>query len=309
MSSISIATRFEEGIRKASASPQELKKGKLRSKLLMALLGYHCSDFIVGTLLSGSYKRHTASQPLKDVDVLIVVDLELYENAFERVLEACQKMQNTLNFNQCRPQGNSIGILWGDKDGPNIDVAVVRGLGKKRHGFQLASPEKGRWEWTYPVQAKEAMATANKNAGGYLKPLVKLLKWWNGNEMVKAKKSKAPFKSFHLELMCMGVHETKRWKDADNHRLRFVALLSHVFSKVGTPILPPGGTTPVSDYISTADHPWTLEEMKDCLKKAVDDASRAIYWEMQMVGAVEADWKKSENYAHVYWYNVLGTLY
>lgn len=241
--SSSVAERFESAIQKISAQSEELKKIRVRQRLVRAWLEFHGCDVIEKTLLSGSCKRNTAIRPLPPVDILVVVDLEKMnsEQAHRRILEECKKMQNDLQFQECSCQNGSICMHWSKDDGPDLEMVIVRSLGDG--GFEAVNKDFQKWKRTHVNDA------LSRNE--YWKKLIRLLKYWNNLEKVP------PFKSYHLEVMCSGITEKNVWKEAENDRKRFLVLLEYVLSIL-------------DDNIEVINQSWSMVEVKSKLQHAIE---------------------------------------
>lgn len=149
------------------------------------------SGFDVKTdFLSGSYKRHTKTKPLKDVDVLFVLGeqekwrrdkppLEMLE-AFEKCLkkqfgekdqtEICRRAVTVVFEKNYYPE---------DHEGKVLSIDAVPSFEASRDIYEIPDKVTGKWIKTNPEKHKEQATAKNEALGGRWVPLVKMAKGWN----------------------------------------------------------------------------------------------------------------------------------
>lgn len=147
--------------------------------------GFHVTtDF-----LSGSYKRHTKTKPLKDVDVLFVLgDKEKWRRdkppvemlkAFEAQLKKTYTGKDQVEIGR-----RSVAIEFAksyypeDHEGKVLSVDAVPAF---ECGDDYEIPDKitATWIKTNPTKHREHSTTKNKALNGRWVPLVKMLRGWN----------------------------------------------------------------------------------------------------------------------------------
>ncbi len=186
---------FDQLVRNLELSPREqndasrqqnVLRGNLRATLTIA------QDFI-----SGSYQRRTAIRPLKDIDLVLVLD-----EAKHRALrsEPPQKMLALVrdalaraypNASPPREQARSVNISF---RGTEIGYDVVPAFRHAAGGYLIPDRERGAWIRSDPELHRKACIAANQTAGNMLNPLIKMAKAINARHH-------RPLRSFHLEVM------------------------------------------------------------------------------------------------------------
>jgi hypothetical protein len=167
---------------------------------------------ITGHYLSGSYARDTAVYPLDDVDIIFVIDPDRWpgrsnvlSNIFfgaERFPDSTSVLESFANAIRYRYPVSSV---FGQRRSVrlqlyHLDIDVVPAIIQPGNPKYIYIPDKEANQWivSSPLLHAENATSANKFQGGKLKPLVKLLKYWNGNLP-----STARFKSFAIETLCV----------------------------------------------------------------------------------------------------------
>lgn len=186
---------FDQLVRNLELTPREqndasrqqnVLRGNLRATLTIA------QDFI-----SGSYQRRTAIRPLKDIDLVLVLD-----EAKHRALrsEPPQKMLALVrdaltraypNAAPPREQARSVNITF---RGTEIGYDVVPAFRHAAGGYLIPDRERGAWIRSDPDLHRKACIAANQAAGNMLNPLIKMAKALNARHH-------RPMRSFHLEVM------------------------------------------------------------------------------------------------------------
>lgn len=160
--------------------------------------------------LSGSYARNTAIYPLDDVDIIFVIDPSFWNKKFsfwfgfsdypapEAVLKS---FANAIRY---RYKNSSVNIqrrsvclrLF------HLDIDVVPAIQDRDNPQLIRIPDSSANYWiiSSPLQHSENATIVNKEQNGKFKPLVKLLKYWNGNLPNTAR-----FKSFAIETMAVRI--------------------------------------------------------------------------------------------------------
>lgn len=166
----------------------------VREKLSGTLDGFQTS------FLTGSYIRGTAIAPLKDIDIFVVLDpacrRDLLENGPSRCINAVRAAADdalTRLHKSPFAQRRSVGIVFASAD---LKVELVPAFQTNREEvFIIADRSKVGWLLTAPQTHAHLSTIANERSGGFLKPVIKMLKAWK-------RECRIPLKSFHLEVMC-----------------------------------------------------------------------------------------------------------
>lgn len=166
----------------------------VRDKLQGTLGGYR------GSFLTGSYARHTAIAPLKDIDVFVVIDQEDRRDLFDGTARRCISAVRTATKDalprlaqEPRLQKRSVGVNFATAE---LRVELVPAFTTENDGvFRIADRHSDRWILSAPQIHTEISTEANHRSGRLLKPVIKMLKAWK-------RQRNLPIKSFHLEVMC-----------------------------------------------------------------------------------------------------------
>jgi len=185
------------------------------------------SDF-----LSGSYRRHTKTKPLKDVDVFFVLGDEEKWRRAKPPLEVLQAFQTCLQGEYTEVDQVTIGrravtIEFEKKyypdahDGKVLSIDAVPAL---ECGSDYEIPDKvtGTWIKTNPEIHKAQATAKNRELDGHWVPLVKMVKGWN-------RANGKPIKpSFLIEVMAEDLIEGPFSSYADEIRNFFAAAEANI---------------------------------------------------------------------------------
>lgn len=149
---------------------------------------------ILRSFLSGSYARDTAIRPLDDVDIVFVVDPTAWKRTVvQRFLDAppspskiLESLANAVRYryrqqgltSRVRVQRRSVGLVMN-----HLTIDVVPAVQSDDDRAMLLIPDvpSNRWIETGPEVHAAISARVDADCGGMLKPLVRLLKGWNGS--------------------------------------------------------------------------------------------------------------------------------
>ena len=140
---------------------------------------------IVTDFLTGAYRRHTKTKPLRDVDIMIVLRDTSYLDMHPReILEEVRKVL-AAHYGAARvcTDRRAVRVDFGvehvdDLTGEVISFDVVPAFEDGDH-YLIPDDQLGIWVPTNPKIHAELATTANKNFDGQWKPLVKMIKKWN----------------------------------------------------------------------------------------------------------------------------------
>lgn len=227
------------------------------------------SGFDVKTdFLSGSYKRHTKTKPLKDVDVLFVLGeqekwrrdkppLEMLE-AFEKCLkkqfgekdqtEICRRAVTVVFEKNYYPE---------DHEGKVLSIDAVPSFEAGRDIYEIPDKVTGKWIKTNPEKHKEQATAKNEALGGRWVPLVKMAKGWN-------RANGKPIKpSFLIEVMAEDLVEAP-FSTYPNEVRNFFAAMEANLGRLWPD--PAGLGPPVSDQMTP--------ELVTAARKSLQEAQR-----------------------------------
>ncbi len=156
--------------------------------------------------LSGSYRRHTKTKPLKDVDVIFVLtETEKWRRdkppiEMLQAFEGCLKRQCT-EENQVEISRRAVTVEFeknyypDDHEGKVLSIDAVPALECGSEVYEIPDKVTGTWIKTNPEKHREQATAKNKELDGQWVPLVKMAKGWN-------RANKRPIKpSFLIEVM------------------------------------------------------------------------------------------------------------
>lgn len=257
----------------------------------------------VNTFLQGSYKRHTAIHPGKDVDIVVVTSLDpdsTEASAATQTLKTCLekyypgkvKAQNrSLNVELSYVTMDVVIAASRDLRSQNA-FANLRGFESleaaaswKAQPLQIPDRELQKWVDTHPKKQLEWTTDLNNASDGYFVPLVKMFKWWRK----EAYSSPTYPKGYVLERLVGEVFDQSTRDDAEG----FVQLLRNLVSTYDVyatlnvvPNLPDAGVPShnVLARVSASDFKTFMGKVKSALSTAeealasTDKAESAELW-------------------------------
>jgi hypothetical protein len=174
---------------------------------------------VVDSFLTGAYARDTKTTPLRDVDMMIVLDEETKRLAPGAVLADVRGVlaplygEHRVTIDQ-RAVRVDFGIAVVDDVSDEVASFDVVPAVKHADGHYLIPDERvGLWLPTDPKRHAELATAANKAYDGKWKPLVKMIKKWNEFN------GRPVFPSFLLETIALSVL-TGEWTGDYPYELR-----------------------------------------------------------------------------------------
>lgn len=185
-------------------------------------------DRIVDYYLSGSYRRSTALRPIRDIDVIFVIDPSQWDGAylgladkpkpsavlrsFARVLR--DEYPNSSTYTQKRSLRLELGHLHIDCVPavalPNSDLILIG-----NHADET-------WFESSPKRHHMELVAANTTNGKLLVPLVKLLKDWNSSLPDEAR-----IRSFVVETLAVTLFSKVRMSSLEEGLYLYFDFVSH----------------------------------------------------------------------------------
>lgn len=154
---------------------------------------------LVDHFLTGSYKRHTKTKKLKDVDIFVVIDPdgpqgELAKGTGSAAVSALRKVLAS-RWDDLTVDDNVVTINYGNEDVASYEVAPVF----ERAGGGYTMPNGFEWMDTDPLEQGELVTQKNKDCDEKFVPFVKMVKGIN-------READDPIDpSFLLEVMALDV--------------------------------------------------------------------------------------------------------
>lgn len=190
---------------------------------------------IKGHYLSGSYARDTAIRPLDDVDIIFVIDPSAWavsllasflRPAPAKVLES---FANAIRYRY------PVSSVFGQRRSVrlelfHLDIDVVPAIEDDGDRDFVWIPDRDADDWIKSSPKRHSMNAidVNRRSNERFKPLVKILKYWNGNLP-----STASMKSFAIETMAVRIFQNVSIPSLQDGILLYFDFLSH-FSSTGT---------------------------------------------------------------------------
>lgn len=249
---------------------------------------------IQNDFLSGSYKRHTKTKPLKDVDVILVLFAKERWRRDKppidtlRAFEVCLKK----DFDQVELCRRGVTVEFekiyypDDHEGKVLSIDAIPAFECAGGNYEIPDKVTGTWIRTNPDKHKEQATAKNNELNGHWVPLVKMAKGWN-------RANGKPVKpSFLIEVMAEELAEAPFSTYPDEIR----NLLAAMESTVGRTWLDPAKLgPPVSDQMTP--------ELVTAAKKALQEAQRKA----ALAGRAEQTGRQGE--ALRIWREVLGDYF
>jgi hypothetical protein len=224
------------------------------------------SGFDVKTdFLSGSYRRHTKTKPLKDVDVMFVLgDDEKWrrEKPPIEILEAFEKcLKKAFGADQIELCRRAVTVTFDknyypeDHEGKVLSIDAVPAFEAGKEIYEIPDKITGKWVKTNPKKHMEQATDKNDELDGSWVPLVKMAKGWN-------RANGKPIKpSFLVEVMAEGLVEAPFSTYPNEVRNLFAAMEANIGSSWPDPA---GLGPPVSDQMTA--------ELVTAARKALQEA-------------------------------------
>lgn len=230
--------------------------------------------------LTGSYKRHTKTKPLKDIDIFFVMaesERKKYRDKSPQVIldDFCSALVEKYGKEAVRKQGRSVNVDFGvvvDADDNtdyrvlSVDVVPAFVAGDD---YEIPNADTDRWMKTNPEIHAEKARAAHQAFSNEWKGMVRMAKYWNNN--AKHGKDKSIKPSFLIEVMALECLHGG-WQG------RFDYEVQAFFSSLADRVLdvwpdPAGLGSPVSDGMDAQ----RKARAKELLQAASREASNAVH--------------------------------
>jgi hypothetical protein len=289
---LSVNEAFDKFRTRLEISNTEEQIASRRQQRLRSLLDQSLA--INEDFLTGAYRRETKTKPLRDVDVIIVLDDTTYLdqhprnilNAVKEVLDphygadhvVCDRRAVRIDFG-VTPTGGTDDIVSFD---------VVPGFATGDH-YRIPDDILGEWIATNPKVHAEKATTANQNFDGKWKPLVKMIKKWNDHDG-------SPIEpSFLIEVMALAL-VTGKWTGSYPYEIR--QFFASAADRIDEGWRDPAHLGPDVSDVLDADT-WKMVRAKDALRAA----------EKACTGALRLDRTGRTGDALDAWHDLFGPLF
>lgn len=220
--------RYLEAIQPTRAARE--RAAQLHRTLTGRLAGdRHFADWYGGTFLYGSYRRNTALQPPKDVDVCVLLEIDRHDHTARAVVERLRRVLERMGYaDKTALQRRSIRI---EMSGTTIDVVPVVAPGGADAGLWIPDRTLARWVPTHPKGHLAAATRLNAASGGRYIPFVKIVKAWYCHQLRELRGVERPKpKGFTLEALVARYQDV----DAPSYADAFVNFLANLHHATGS---------------------------------------------------------------------------
>jgi hypothetical protein len=166
------------------------------------------------SFLTGSYKRHTKTKPLKDIDIFFVLaesERKKYRdkapsvviNAFYDAL--VEKYGAKAVRKQSRSVNVDFGVVADVDDNTDYRIVSVDAVPAFEDGddYEIPDTEAGKWIKTNPETHASKATAAHQAFSNEWKGLVRMVKYWNNNARHGEKPVKPSFLVEVMSLQCL----------------------------------------------------------------------------------------------------------
>jgi hypothetical protein len=234
---LSTTEAFDKFRRRLELSPTESKDASKRQTEVRECIR---GGFDIKTdFLSGSYRRHTKTKPLKDVDVFFVLGQKEKWRRDKPPIEMltafddCLKKQYT-EKDQTEICRRAVTVVFEktyypeDHEGKVMSIDAVPAFEAASDEYEIPDKVTGTWIKTNPKKHKEQATAKNEEMDGHWVPLVKMVKGWNRAnakpikpsfliEVIAEELVEAPFSTYPNEvrnfLAAMEANIGRAWPD------------------------------------------------------------------------------------------------
>jgi hypothetical protein len=178
---------FRKFRRRLETTPTEDNSASNRQKRIRKQVEDAGTLTVVGTFLTGAYRRHTKTKPLRDVDIMIVLGDDSYLGRHpHEILSAMREILAPL-YGEHRVTCDrfavrvDFGVKVVDDISDEEEVVSFDVVPAFQTGDHYLIPDEvtGEWITTNPTIHYDLAVAANKAFSEQWKPLVKMIKKWN----------------------------------------------------------------------------------------------------------------------------------
>ena len=181
---------------------EQTKASKLQQEVRELIAKHFAVD---RDFLTGSYKRHTKTRPLKDVDIFFVLNPNKEKQYLAKPMDLLEALRKVLapvyGESKVKTGRRSVGVdlpYDPNDDDKILSIDVVPAFDIGNH-YKIPDNVLQNWIHTDPEIHAEEATKANKAFDGEWKPMVKMIKKWNETQGKPIKPS------FLIEVMAMQI--------------------------------------------------------------------------------------------------------
>ncbi len=177
-------------------------------------------DWYSDSFLYGSYRRNTAVQPIKDVDICVLLDIGPSDHQPQAVVARLRRVLEEIGYEaKTALQRRSVRI---DMSGTTLDVVPVVATGGVDPPLVIPDRKLTTWVSTHPKGHLAAATQLNKDSAKRYVPLVKMVKAWHRYQRSTDERPKP--KGFTLEALVAAYQD----RDAPGFAEQFVNFLDNL---------------------------------------------------------------------------------
>lgn len=233
---------------------------------------------IDNSFLTGSYRRHTKTKPLKDIDIFFVLkesERHYREKAPSVVIgKFYDALVEKYGKDAVRKQSRSVNVDFGvvvdaddNTDYRVLSVDVVPAFAQG-DDYEIPDTDTGKWIKTNPKIHADKATAAHQAFSNEWKGLVRMVKYWNNNSKHGADKPIKP--SFLIEVMALEcLHGGWQGRFDIEIQALFATAADRIFDTWPDPA---GMGPPISDGMDSA----RKQRARELLTAASREASLAI---------------------------------
>jgi hypothetical protein len=239
-------------------------------------------DWYDGTFLYGSYRRNTAVQPIKDVDICVLLRIDRSDHKPEAVVRRLRTVLDRNGYeDKTALQRRSVRI---DMSGTTLDVVPVVADGDDDEPLWIPDRPLKEWVKTHPKGHIAEATRLNKEGNKRYIPFVKIVKAWYRYQLRGVERPKP--KGFTLEALVAHYQDA----DAPSYAEAFVTFLTNLDADCGDelargifPPVPDPGLT--GEVVKASFAPDEAKRFGEVVKASLKDAKAALAMEGITAGA------------------------
>jgi SMODS domain-containing protein len=169
---------FQVFLQNISLPDSQLSSAQRSNNALRAFLGGdpYFGRLTHDTFLNGSYARHTVVQPIKDVDVIVVVDTNWIQADPSRAMESLRrKLAQRYTDRRTRRQRRAVKVTLSDI---RLDVVLAVAPDGLDRALRIPDRELRQWIKTHPRRQLSLASDLGARTNGNYERLARLFKAW-----------------------------------------------------------------------------------------------------------------------------------
>lgn len=282
---IAVRQRFEQFHRNLGLTPPQQQDGLTKYFGVVSCLNRHYYNSTSETdhgFAIGSWGKSTAIRPPRDVDLYFVLPFEVYQRfqgyLWNRQSALLQEIKgvlaDTYPDTDMSGDGQVVVVRFGTY---NVEVVPAFLLTNNRYWI-CNTHDGGSYKETDPVTEVNHIETVDQATNRNLRPLIRMLKAWQGNCSV-------PIKSFQLELLAADFLSKSPWRLYDFFWFDWIIrdFFAYLYHQANTYVIVPG----IYEAI------WLGNEWQSRAETTYHRAVKACGHEMaNLVAAAGEEWQK-----------------